>query len=123
MIRTAKLHDVLRGDDTVDGRGVLTDRLWPRGVAKADMKWEWLKDVAPSTELRKWYGHDPEKWPEFRKRYRAELDELAAAGQDDVEKLLQWAEGDLTLLYGAADREHNQAVVLAEWLTKRLRKS
>ncbi|NLA56959.1 MAG: DUF488 family protein [Corynebacterium humireducens] len=123
MIHTAKVHDVLRGDATVHGRGVLTDRLWPRGVAKADMEWAWLKNVAPSTELRKWYGHDPEKWTEFRKRYRAELDELAAEGQEDVEKLLQWAEDDLTLLYGAADREHNQAIVLAEWLTKRLHKS
>lgn len=123
MIHTAKLHDVLRGDATVTGRGVLVDRLWPRGVAKADMEWEWLKDVAPSTELRKWFGHDVERWEEFRRRYRAELEEQAAAGEGDVEKLLEWAADDLTLLYGAADREHNHAIVLAEWLTNRLSKS
>ncbi len=119
MIRTAKLHDVLRGDAPVVGRCVLVDRLWPRGVARDDMEWEWLKGIAPSTELRKWFGHDPAKWEEFRRRYRVELN----GGGEDVEKLLEWAAEDLTLLYGAADRKHNQAVVLAEWLTERLRKS
>ncbi|SMG25959.1 Uncharacterized conserved protein YeaO, DUF488 family [Corynebacterium pollutisoli] len=115
MIRAAKLHDVLRGDDTVQGRGVLVDRLWPRGVARDDVEWEWLKDVAPSPELRKWFGHDVEKWEEFRRRYRAELDEGAGealAGEDN-----------LTLLYAAADREHNHALVLAEWLTDKVNNS
>ena len=120
MIHTVKLHDALRGDAAVEGRGVLVDRLWPRGVAKRDMEWEWLQDVAPSTELRTWFGHDPAKWEEFGRRYRAELDELA--GEGDVEKLLEWATGDLTLLFGAADREHNHAIVLAAWLTDRLSK-
>ena len=120
MIHAVKLHDALHDDASVIGRGVLVDRLWPRGVARKDMEWEWLKDAAPSAELRKWFDHDPEKWEEFGKRYRAELDEKA--GDGDVGKLLEWAEDDLTLLYGAADREHNHARVLAGWLTDRINK-
>jgi len=119
VIHTARLHDVLRGDAPVHGRGVFVERLWPRGVAKADMEWEWLKDVAPTTGLRKWFAHDPSRWEEFRARYEEELE----GGGGDVEKLLQLADEDLTLLYSAADRDRNSAVVLAEWLTKRLHKS
>ena len=74
MIHTARLHDVLRGDAPVHGRGVFVERLWPRGVAKADMEWEWLKDVAPTTGLRKWFAHDPSRWEEFRARYEEELE-------------------------------------------------
>lgn len=116
MIRALKLHDVLRGDATVQGRGVLVDRLWPRGVARTDLDHEWLKDAAPSPELRKWFNHDPGKWAEFRRRYRAEL----GRGNADVEKLVALADDDVTLLYGAADREHNHAIVLAEWLTEQV---
>lgn len=118
MITAVKVHDLLRGDATVQGRAVLVDRLWPRGVAKADLDCEWLQDVAPSADLRKWFDHDPEKFPEFRRRYRVELRE----GNPDVDKLIALAATDVTLLYGAADREHNQAIVLAEWLTEQVTK-
>ncbi len=97
----------------------LVDRVWPRGVKKADLDLdEWLKDVAPSTELRKWFGHDPGKYDEFRRRYRAELD-----GNPDVAEPIIDAAGDgaVLLLYGAKDTEHNQAVVLREWVRDRIR--
>jgi uncharacterized protein YeaO (DUF488 family) len=98
--------------DKGDGQRVLVDRLWPRGVSKHDAAVDvWLKEIAPSAELRKWFGHDPAKWGEFRKRYRAELadnDELVAQLRALIE------EGRVTLLYGAHDEEHNQARVLLE---------
>ena len=99
---------------------VLIDRLWPRGVKKEDLKIDdWMKDLAPSTELRKWFNHDPERWDEFRKRYFKELDTNA----DQVSELLESAGGrTLLLLYGAKDEEHNQAVVLKEWMEKHLAK-
>jgi len=93
-----------------DGRRVLVDRLWPRGVSKAKARLDaWLKDVAPSTELRQWFGHRPERWAEFRRRYLAEL-----RGNPAVGTLREMAvSGPLTLLYGAKDADHNDAVVLA----------
>jgi uncharacterized protein YeaO (DUF488 family) len=96
-----------------DGQRVLVDRIWPRGVSKTEAKIDvWLKDVAPSTELRKWFGHKPERWAEFRTRYRRELKDNPA-----VPALRQiMAEGPVTLVYGAKDTEHNQAVALAEYL-------
>lgn len=99
-----------------DGQRVLVDRLWPRGLSKdkADVAL-WLKEIAPSTELRKWFGHDPEKWPEFQKRFRAELDDNAEAVKE-LRGLI--AKGKVTLLYSAHDEEHNNAVVLAEYLEK-----
>jgi uncharacterized protein YeaO (DUF488 family) len=99
-----------------DGRRVLVDRLWPRGVSKADARLDdWMKDVAPSDALRRWFGHKPERWDEFRRRYRKELD-----GNPAVETLRQLAaEGPLTLVYGAKDEIHNDAVVLAERLAER----
>ena len=122
MIRALKAHDVLRGDAAVHGRTVLVDRLWPRGVAKADLDCEWLRDVAPSPELRKWFNHDPERWAEFRRRYRAELRAGDAAGNEELAALVALADTDLTLLYGAADRENNHAIVLAEWLTEQVQR-
>lgn len=93
---------------------VLVDRLWPRGVAK-DKVDLWLKEIAPSNELRKWYGHVPERWPAFRDKYRKEL----GHNTDAVAQLRKAAKGkNVTLLYGARDRERNQAVVLAEFLSK-----
>jgi len=93
-------------------RVVLVDRLWPRGVRKTALKLDaWLKDVAPSTELRQWFHHDPDKWPEFRRRYRKELEANPVA----LTPLLL-AAGDVTLLYSAHDAAHNQAVVLKEYL-------
>lgn len=100
--------------DPADGRRVLVDRLWPRGVSKERAGLDdWLKEVAPSGDLRKWFGHDPAKWEEFEGRYRAELDGHA----NEIRQLLEWwRAGDLTLVYGAADTEHNDAVVLATYL-------
>ncbi|OUI92636.1 uroporphyrin-III methyltransferase [Acetobacter indonesiensis] len=97
-----------------DGARVLVDRLWPRGISKDRAALTlWLKDVAPSTALRHWFGHDPARWDEFQKRYRAELD----ANPDAVQQLLAFArKGKLTLLYGARDTEHNEAVVLLQRL-------
>lgn len=94
-----------------DGKRVLVDRVWPRGITKEKAALsEWLKDVAPSTELRKWFGHDPARFAAFREKYQAELKESAA-----LEELRQ-LEGTVTLVYGAHDEEHNQAVVLKELL-------
>lgn len=96
-----------------DGKRVLVDRIWPRGVSKekAAIDW-WAKEVAPSGELRKWFGHDPERYAEFKKRYRREL-----KGNEELEKLKELvSEGDVTLVYSAKDEEHNQARVLEELL-------
>jgi uncharacterized protein YeaO (DUF488 family) len=98
-----------------DGWRVLVDRLWPRGMKKEAARVDvWMKDVAPSTALRKWFGHEPEKWSEFQKRYRRELErktELLA----ELKKMAK-EHGTLTLLYGAKDEEHNDAVALASVL-------
>ncbi|HEV8408041.1 MAG TPA: DUF488 domain-containing protein [Sphingomicrobium sp.] len=101
-----------------DGTRVLVDRLWPRGVSKADAQLDlWLKDVAPSAELRKWFGHDPERWPEFRRRYTAELKDH----RDDIAELQRLAaKGPLTLVYSAHDEQHNDAVVLQDFLLSHL---
>ncbi len=93
-----------------DGLRILVDRLWPRGVAKSKIDL-WLKEVAPSTELRHWFDHDPSKWTEFKKRYLVELHGSSAL--DELRKLSQ--ESGITLIYGAKDETHNQAVVL-KWL-------
>jgi uncharacterized protein YeaO (DUF488 family) len=103
-----------------DGARFLVDRLWPRGIKKEELKMKaWLKAVAPSPDLRKWFAHDPDKWQEFQKRYRAEL----KANPDSWEPLLEAAkQGDVTLLYSARDTEHNSAVLLKEFLEERLEK-
>jgi len=113
-VTCVNVHDLLHGEAQVHGTAVLVDRLWPRGVRKADLHHDlWLKEVAPTTELRKWFGHDPEKFDEFTRRYRAELDE----NQEGWEPILQAAKGgDVTLLYSAHDVEHNNALVLMQYL-------
>ncbi len=102
-----------------DGFRVLVDRLWPRGISKEKARIDlWMKDVAPSDGLRKWFAHDPAKWEEFRKRYGKELEgnaDLVAELADRAKK------GKLTLVYGAKDTEHNQAVVLKECLEKKMK--
>jgi len=100
-----------------DGQRVLVDRVWPRGVKKEALALEdWMKELAPSTKLRKWFGHDPEKWGEFRKRYFRELD----ARPEAVAALLQrCAKSKVTLVYGAKDSAHNQAVALKDYLMKK----
>ena len=104
--------------DPGDGTRVLVDRLWPRGLAKDRARIDvWLRDVAPSTELRKWYGHEPEKWEEFRRRFRDELREGAAASAlDQLRELAR--KGRVTLVFAARDTEHANANVLRELLER-----
>lgn len=107
------LKRVYEASSDHDGLRVLVDRLWPRGVKKDDGHFDiWLKEVAPSTELRQWFDHDLEKWPEFIRRYRAELKHNPALSE--LHKLTR--EGDVTLLYSAKDGMHNQALVLKQVL-------
>ncbi|HEX8109460.1 MAG TPA: DUF488 family protein, partial [Kofleriaceae bacterium] len=103
-----------------DGHRVLVDRLWPRGLRKADAHIDaWRKDVAPSTELRRWFSHDPRRFPEFRERYRQELrSEPARAALAELAR--RAARGTVTLVYAARDELHNNAVVLAQELSRRV---
>lgn len=103
-----------------DGTRVLVDRLWPRGVKKEDAHvFKWMRELGPSNELRKFFGHDPSRWEEFRKRYRVELKRTEV--QPMLEELAGIArQGKLTLVYSAKDTEHNQAVVIKEFLESRL---
>ena len=99
-----------------DGLRILVERLWPRGVSKQKAQIDlWMKDLAPSTELLKWYGHDPARWPQFRKRYGAEL-----KGKGDVLALLNYVtqERTVTFVYAASDEERNSAVALKEFLER-----
>ena len=109
-----KIKRIYEDADNKDGTRILIDRLWPRGVKKENAKIDlWLKDIAPSTDLRKWFNHEPEKWTEFRKRYHQELNlkkELVQSLLDDAQK------NDVTLLYAAKDKKFNHAVVLKEYL-------
>lgn len=104
-----------------DGYRVLVDRLWPRGLSKERAAIdEWMKDVAPSAQLRRWFGHDPEKWPEFQRRYRQELRTRA----DLIRRIARRASrGTVTLVYAARDEAHNDAVVLAAVVRARLTRS
>ena len=104
-----------KSDD--DGYRVFIDRLWPRGVKKEDAHFEeWLKDLAPTTELRKWFDHDPERFDEFRKRYKKELQDH----KEELEKLRNKANSEkITLLYAAKDEEMNNAVVMKEVLEEK----
>lgn len=114
MIRIKRTYDApARGD----GRRILVERLWPRGMKKGALDADaWLKDVAPSTDLRKWFGHRVERWEEFRARYRKELDGNPAAWAP----ILEAAErGNVTLLYSARDALHNGARVLIDYLLER----
>jgi uncharacterized protein YeaO (DUF488 family) len=111
MLRTKRIYDEPSEDD---GLRVLVDRLWPRGLSKEKATIDrWEKDIAPTNELRKWFGHDPEKWEEFLQRYRAELE-----GKEEVlARLRQEAgEGTVTLLYAAKDEEQNNAVALKRYI-------
>lgn len=99
-----------------DGFRVLVDRLWPRGIAKADLKHDmWCKDLAPSSALRKWFGHKVENWEKFQADYSKELESDIA--QQCMDAIFQSAQGQkITLVYGAKDEQHNQAVVLAKFM-------
>ena len=113
---TVRARRVYEAPEAADGKRVLVDRLWPRGLAKAAAHLdEWLKAVAPSNELRRWYGHDPAKWEEFRRRYGAELREPErAAALAHLRELA--AAGPVTLLTATRDLEHSEAADLAERL-------
>jgi uncharacterized protein YeaO (DUF488 family) len=116
MIRVERVYDHKERDG---GARFLVDRLWPRGIRKEALQIDgWLRDVAPSDALRRWFDHDPAKWEEFKKRYFQELDEEPAAWQPLLEAARQ---GDVVLLEGAHDQEHNQAVALKDYLESRLR--
>ncbi|KAL4437220.1 hypothetical protein ABPG75_004359 [Micractinium tetrahymenae] len=102
-----------------DGQRFCVDRMWPRGVKKEALHvQEWIKELAPSTELRQWFSHDPERWQEFQQRYAAELDENCEAWEPLVEAAKH---GKVTLVYGAKDEEHNNAVALRAYLLRQLK--
>jgi uncharacterized protein YeaO (DUF488 family) len=113
-----KLKHVYENSERSEGTRFLVERLWPRGMKKAQLKLDaWLKDVAPSDSLRRWFGHDPLKWNEFQEKYRAELSD----NPDAWKPILEAAErGNVTLLYSSRDREHNNALVLKSFLEERI---
>jgi uncharacterized protein YeaO (DUF488 family) len=118
MIQTKRAYEHA---SKTDGVRILVERLWPRGIKKEALSLDtWLKDVAPSTELRQWFQHDPAKWQEFRKRYSRELEE----NPEPWQRLLSIARrGRLTLVYSSHDEEHNNAVALKEFLERKLKSS
>lgn len=107
-----KIKRVYEKPEREDGIRILVDRLWPRGLTKEKARVDvWLKDIAPSTELRKWFGHEPSRWKEFRERYREELHRnkpAVSSLQDYLKK------GEVTLVYGTRDEDHNEAILLKE---------
>ena len=115
IVKSKRVYDAIQRSD---GPRFLVERLWPRGVKKEKLKLDaWLKEVAPSDGLRRWFGHDPAKWDEFQRRYRAELDENPNAWKQLLDVARQ---GNVTLLYSASDTEHNNAIVLKDYLAERL---
>lgn len=117
-----RIQRAYENPDKDDDYRVLVDRIWPRGRSKDELALDdWQKELAPSTQLRQWFGHDPERWKEFQKRYRSEL--LSEEQQTRLKELLAAAgKNDITLVYGAKDTEHNQALVLREVLGELQRK-
>ncbi len=114
MIRLKRVYE---SPSKEDGQRILVERLWPRGLTKEKAKVDlWLKEIAPSTELRQWFGHDPARWEEFRTRYTGELQKNPEPVKLLKEKI---KEGPVTLVYGARDEAHNGALVLKEFLSKR----
>ena len=120
MVRLKRAYEPLEPED---GRRVLVERLWPRGLRKEQAHLDgWLKDIAPSDTLRKWFHHDPTRWAEFEHRYARELEsEAARAAIDDL--VQRAASETLTLVYSAHDQEHNNAVVLKGMIERRLRRT
>ncbi|HVX02012.1 MAG TPA: DUF488 family protein [Nitrososphaera sp.] len=115
MIRIARIYSLKKEDKEKKSYRVLVDRLWPRGISKDSVDL-WLKDIAPSDALRKWFSHDDKKWDGFKKRYFIELDGKQELAKAILEKEKQ---GPVTLLFAAKDAEHNNAVALLEYLLKR----
>ncbi|MFF4546585.1 DUF488 domain-containing protein [Streptomyces sp. NPDC001435] len=119
MVKQITYRRVYEESSPADGKRVLVDRLWPRGMRKEEAHLdEWLREVAPSSDLRKWYGHEPSRFTEFRRRYLAELRD---AGHRQAAEHLRdiAAHNRLTLLTATRDVDHSQAAVLAEWLAKK----
>jgi len=117
MIRIKRAYEEAAPED---GRRFLVDRLWPRGIKKEALPLDgWLKELAPSDDLRHWFGHEPERWAEFQRRYAAELDAQPESWQPLLEAARQ---GDVTLVYAARDEEHNNAAALRSYLEKKLEK-
>ena len=115
MAASIRLRHASQAPARADGKRVLVDRLWPRGKSRDFLKLDaWMRDAAPSTELRQWFGHDPAKWTEFRKRYFAELKKNPAVAS--LRELT--AKGVVTFVFAAADTEHNNAVALREYLQR-----
>ncbi|HEX8923372.1 MAG TPA: DUF488 family protein [Patescibacteria group bacterium] len=113
MIKIKRAYEPV--DSENDGYRILVDRIWPRGIKKQNAEINiWLKDAAPTAYLRKWFGHEPEKWEEFKKRYKSELEEKMNL-INDIKKM-ENEYGTITLVYGSKDESHNQAVVLKEVL-------
>ena len=111
-----KLKRVYEAPEPADGTRFLVERLWPRGIKKADLRLDaWAKDVAPSAALRRWFGHDPARWDEFRSRYAAELDRSSAAWQPIARAARM---GTVTLLFSSHDQQHNNAVALKAYLAE-----
>jgi uncharacterized protein YeaO (DUF488 family) len=114
---TIKTKRIYEPSDKDDGTRILVDRLWPRGLTKERAHIDlWLTEIAPSTELRRWFAHDPEKWTRFRRRYETEIrkhDDLIGMLKDIARR------GTLTLLYGARDENHNEALVLKQFLERK----
>ena len=118
MIRIKRVYEPAAKED---GERFLVERLWPRGIKKEALPMKaWCKEAAPSTELRRWFQHDPAKWKEFQKRYRAELDKNLPSLQPMLESARH---GPITLLYSSHDTERNNAVVLASFLEEHLRRA
>jgi uncharacterized protein YeaO (DUF488 family) len=116
MIKIKRIYEMR---EVSDGYRVLIDRLWPRGIKKEEAQIDlWLKDIAPSSNLRQWFNHEPEKWVEFKKRYHQELNKNKNLIQDLLQK-----PRPLTLLYSAKDEKHNNAVALQEYLFKFMKES
>ncbi len=116
VIRLKRAYDAPEPDD---GCRVLVDRLWPRGITKEDAHLDlWLKDIAPSNELRKWFNHDPARWGEFQRRYLAEIEQQPEAMEQLMAKIRH---GRVTLVYGAKDEQHNNAAALKEFVESRFR--
>lgn len=116
MIKAERIYDIPKDK----GFRILVDRLWPRGLGKNEVNMDlWLKDIGPSNGLRKWFGHDPDKWGEFKRKYFKELD----LKKDLVDQIIAKAgEGDVILLYGTKDEEHNNAKALKEYIETKMEK-
>lgn len=115
MIKLQRVYDFEKQPDK--GYAILVDRLWPRGIKKTDLNFDqWIKDIAPSNDLRKWFKHDPEKWKEFNKEYKAEL----SKNRELIQKIknLELVHKTILLLYAAKDTTHNHALILKEFLDK-----